>query len=86
MPAPSAESLTAGGGLHVRGEVRDLRIRDDLFDVLGADYHTLARIDAPGQTTPVRVLHRVARDPVELGDAGGPRGSGASCGSASSTS
>jgi HupE / UreJ protein len=30
--------------------VRDLLIRDDLFDVLGPDYHTLARIDAPGQT------------------------------------
>src|SRR5205814_1085312 len=28
--------------------VRDLLIRDDLFDVLGADYHTLARIEASG--------------------------------------
>ena len=33
-------------------------IRDDLFDVLGADYHTLARIDAPRRTRPVRVRRR----------------------------
>jgi hypothetical protein len=32
-------------------EVRDLQIRDDLPDVLGADYHTLARIDAAGATS-----------------------------------
>jgi HupE/UreJ protein len=32
-------------------EVRDLAIRDDLPDVLGADYHTLARIDAAGVTS-----------------------------------
>ena len=30
------------------GPVHDLLIRDDLFDVLGADYHTLARIDSAG--------------------------------------
>ena len=29
--------------------VRDLLIRDDLFAAFGADYHTLARIDAPGR-------------------------------------
>jgi len=32
-------------------DIRDLRVRDDLSDVFGPDYHTLARIDAPGQTT-----------------------------------
>ena len=53
------------------GEVRDLRIRDDLFDVLGADYHTLARIEAPGRDEPVRVLHRVARDPRSSSTSGG---------------
>ncbi len=42
-------------------EVRDLRIQDDLFDVLGADYHTLARIDAAGRDHAVRVRRRDAR-------------------------
>ena len=30
---------------------RVLSVRDDLFDVFGGDYHTLARIDAGGRTT-----------------------------------
>jgi len=30
--------------------IRSLLIRDDLFDVLGSDHHTLARIEAPGIT------------------------------------
>ena len=32
------------------GPVRDLVVRDDLFDVLGADHHTHLRIDAAGRT------------------------------------
>ena len=43
-------------------DVRALVIRDDLFDVLGSDYHTLARIDVPGRTAAVRVHARHARD------------------------
>jgi len=31
-------------------DVRDLLIRDNIFDVLGADHHTLARVDAAGRT------------------------------------
>ena len=31
--------------------VRDVLIRDDVFDVLGADHHTLARVDASGRTS-----------------------------------
>jgi hypothetical protein len=32
------------------GDVHEIVIRDDLFDALGADYHTLARIDTPTRT------------------------------------
>jgi hypothetical protein len=49
--APPAESLTLDIQFACADDVRDLRIRDDLPDVLGADYHTLARIDAPGLAT-----------------------------------
>ena len=56
-----------------RGAVRDLLIRDDLFDVLGADYHTLARIDAPGRTAQF-VFTPEARETRVSADAGGPRG------------
>jgi HupE / UreJ protein len=49
--ASPTESLTLVVDFTCAGDLRDVLIRDDLFDVLGADYHTLARIDAPGQTT-----------------------------------
>jgi len=45
------ESLTLVVDFTCDGDLRDVLIRDDLFDVLGADYHTLARIDGPGQAT-----------------------------------
>ena len=32
------------------GDVHDLLLRDDLYDAFGSDYHTFARIDAPGRT------------------------------------
>jgi hypothetical protein len=48
---PSAESVTLVVDFRCGGPVHELRLRDDLFDVLGADYHTLARIDVPGRTT-----------------------------------
>ena len=47
-PPTSAESLTLVVVFTCGVRVRDLEIRDDLFDALGADYHTLARIDAQG--------------------------------------
>jgi HupE / UreJ protein len=50
-PAPPAESLTLVVEYACGGDVTDLLIRDDLFDVLGRDYHTLARIDGPGLST-----------------------------------
>jgi HupE / UreJ protein len=42
-----AESLTLLVDFACTARGRELLIRDDLFDVLGADYHTLARIEAP---------------------------------------
>ena len=32
------------------GLVRELSVQDDIFDVLGADHHTLAKLEAPGGT------------------------------------
>jgi hypothetical protein len=49
-PPPAAESLTVIVDFSCTGAGRELLIRDDLFDALGADYHTLARIEAPGRT------------------------------------
>jgi len=55
-PAATANAGPAGGAAFTvdyacPGEIRELLIRDDLCDALGADYHTLARIDAGGVTT-----------------------------------
>src|SRR5207249_10268868 len=47
-PAPRGESVTFVVDFTCAEAVSDLLIRDDLFDVLGADYHTLARFEAPG--------------------------------------
>jgi hypothetical protein len=49
--AAAAESLTLVVDYACGGNGRELRIRDDLVDVFGADYHTLARIEAPGRTS-----------------------------------
>ncbi len=49
-PNPTTDSLTVVVNFACAGVVRTLLIRDDLFDVLGADHHTLARIDLPGRT------------------------------------
>ncbi len=52
LPGTSqTESLTLVVDFTCGGDLRDVLIRDDLFDVLGNDYHTLARIDAPGRAT-----------------------------------
>src|SRR4029434_1237693 len=56
--------------------MRDVRLRHDLFDVLGADYHTLARIDAPAQTTQFAFSTDSRETRIELRDAGGRRGIG----------
>jgi len=47
----SGESVTFTIDFTCAGAERDVVIRDDLFDVLGRDHHTLARIDAGGRST-----------------------------------
>jgi hypothetical protein len=46
VPAPAAERVAFAVDFRCPAAVRDLVVRDDLFDVLGSDYHTVARIDA----------------------------------------
>ena len=41
--------------------VRDLVVQDDIFDVLGPDHHTLAKVDADGRDAGVGVRAGVAR-------------------------
>jgi hypothetical protein len=53
--------------------VRELLLRDDLFDVLGPDHHTLARIEAPGYASPFAFANETRETRVRLarGGAGG---------------
>jgi hypothetical protein len=52
-------------------DVRALVIRDDLFDVLGSDYHTLARIDIPGRTVQFAFSPETRETRVDVDGAGG---------------
>jgi hypothetical protein len=49
-PAGAAQSVTLVVDFGCAENVRDLRIRDDLVEAFGTDYHTLARIDTPART------------------------------------
>src|SRR2546427_661865 len=71
--SPNAESVTLVVDFTCGGDVRDLSLRDDLFDVFGADYHTLARIDAPGRTTQFAFTPETRETRVRLDDASGGR-------------
>jgi HupE / UreJ protein len=74
-PAPPAESVTLVVDFRCADAVRDLVIRDDLFDVLGADYHTLARIDGPGHSGQFAFTPETRETRVRLdGRPGGGRG------------
>lgn len=75
-PLTSQESLTLVVDFDCGGDVRDLVIRDDLFDVFGRDYHTLARIDAPGQTAQFAFNPETRETRLTLDVAGGRRGLG----------
>jgi hypothetical protein len=57
------------------GTRRELLIRDDLADALGADHHTLARIDTAGSTTQFAFGAETRETRVRL-DAGPPGGRG----------
>ena len=67
---PPAESLTLVVRFACGADVRDLLVRDDLFDTFGSDYHTLARIDVPGRTTQFAFTPETRETRVTL-DAGG---------------
>jgi len=70
-PPPEGESVTLVVDLACADPVRDLLIRDDLFDVLGADYHTLARIEAPGFSGQFAFTPETRETRVAVGGAGG---------------
>lgn len=69
-PAPPGESVTLVVDFACAEIVRDLLIRDDLFDVLGADYHTLARIEAPGLSGQFAFTPETRETRVTVGGAG----------------
>jgi HupE / UreJ protein len=71
--SPGVESVTLVVDFACAGEIRDLVVRDDLFDVFGADYHTLARIDAAGQTSQFAFTPETRETRVRLADGGGTR-------------
>jgi HupE / UreJ protein len=71
--ASGAASVTLLVDFACGADLRELAIRDDLFDALGTDYHTLARIDAPGRTTQFAFTPEARETRVAL-DAGGSRG------------
>ena len=56
-PAPAAESVTLVVDFACGHGIRELVLRDNVFDVLGADHHTLARLEAAG------VVHQLAFEP-----------------------
>lgn len=51
VPNPTSASISATVDFVCPGAIERLTIRDDLFDVLGQDLHSLARIDWSGGTT-----------------------------------
>jgi hypothetical protein len=71
--SPSAESVTLVVDFACGTEIRELVVRDDLFDVFGADYHTLARIDAPAGTTQFAFTPETRETRVTLGSGAGGR-------------
>ena len=71
--SPSAESVTLVVDFACGTEIRELVVRDDLFDVFGADYHTLARIDAGGRTTQFAFTPETRQTRVALGATVGVR-------------
>jgi hypothetical protein len=70
---PSVESVTLVVDFACEGDARDLTVRDDLFDVFGADYHTLARIDGPDRTTQFAFTPETRETHVTLAAGAGSR-------------
>jgi hypothetical protein len=69
-PASSGtDSVTLLVSFHCRDDARELSLRDDLFDVMGADHHTLVRIEAPIRTRQVALAPDAREARVALGSA-----------------
>jgi len=69
--SPKIESVTLVVDFACGADILELVVRDDLFDVFGADYHTLARIDAAGRTTQFAFAPDTRETRVTLGASGG---------------
>jgi len=66
-PPALADSLTLSVDFACGARVRELWIRDDLFDALGSDYHTLARIDVRNTSTQFAFTPEARETRVTLG-------------------
>jgi len=62
-----AENVTLVVEFACPDDARELVVRDDLFDVFGADYHTLARIDAGVRSTQFAFAPDTRQTRVPLG-------------------
>jgi hydrogenase/urease accessory protein HupE len=76
-PRANVESVTLVMAFACFAPVRSLVIRDDLFDILGPDHHTLAKIEWPGGVREVafatearEVRIALEGEPVASGDIG----------------
>ncbi|MEJ7670497.1 MAG: HupE/UreJ family protein [Casimicrobiaceae bacterium] len=67
-PAASSRSITVVVDFVCRRDVRVLTIRDDLPDVLGADLHTLAKLEWPGGTGQFAFAAESREARFDLGD------------------
>jgi hydrogenase/urease accessory protein HupE len=73
---PGVEGVTMVVDFACAARVRNVVIRDDLFDVLGTDHHTLARIEAAGITREFAFATESRETRVVLEESGGPSGPG----------
>jgi hypothetical protein len=64
----AGESVTLAAVFTCADAVHELRVRDDVFDVLGGDHHTLARVDAAGRTWQLAFAPDAREAKVRLGE------------------
>ena len=74
-PGP-ADSVTFVLDFVCADDVRDLLVRDDVFDVFGADHHTLARVDAAGRTWQFAFTPEMREGRLRIDGAGAGTGAG----------
>jgi hypothetical protein len=69
-PGDAADSVTVTLDYACAEPVRALVVRDDVFDALGADHHTLARVDASGRTWQLALAPDMREGRVSLDETG----------------